>query len=207
MNTLFQKPLGLPLILASASPRRQELLKRVGLAFTLNPSHADEPLIEGEAPGDTALRLARLKGEAQASQHPGALVLSADTLVVHQGRVLGKPQDPQAAEEMLAALSGCWHEVYTAWAIHLLDMSGQLHVHQAVDRVDVRFHDMEPADLAAYVASGEPMDKAGAYGIQDLGSLLVAEIRGDYFSVMGLPISRVLRDLRACEARWTRPVC
>ncbi len=206
MNTLFQSPLSLPLILASASPRRQELLKRVGLNFTLDPSHADEPLIAGEAPRDTALRLARLKGEAQAGQHPGALVLSADTLVVHQGRVLGKPQDRQEAEEMLAALSGCWHEVYTAWAIHLL-AAGQLHVHQAVDRVDVRFHDMEAADLAAYVASGEPMDKAGAYGIQDLGSLLVAEIRGDYFSVMGLPISRVLRDLRACEARWTRPAC
>lgn len=203
MSSLFAKPLDSALVLASGSPRRRELLQRIGLEFSIETADVEEVIRPGEAPREAALRLAVEKGAPVAARHPAALVLSADTLVVHQGRMLGKPASAGQARDMLAMLSGCWHEVLTAWAIQRRDASGKLICFQAIDRTRVRFHDLESDDIHAYVDSGEPMDKAGAYGIQDLGSLLVAEIKGDYFTVMGLPVSRVVRDLRHCDALWS----
>lgn len=180
-----------PLLLASASPRRADLLRRAGLSFSVAAPDIDEAILPGEDPPSHVERLAREKGEALRESWPGHVILSADTVVVLDGRILGKPRDVAEAEGMLADLSGRWHVVYTGWALAGKGLACRV----GHERTRVLFHTLDAKQIAAYVATGEPMDKAGAYGIQDGGSLLVKALEGDYFTVMGLPVAMVCREL------------
>ena len=176
------------LILASASPRRQEILRHAGIAFETRPAEVDESPRRGEAARDYVLRLAEAK--ARAAARPGETVLGADTVVVAAGRILGKPADGDEAKSMLRLLSGRTHDVLTG--VCLLD-SGRRRTF--VERTVVRFKELSEQEVQAYVDSGEPLDKAGAYGIQGRASKFVEGIEGCYFNVMGLPIARLYRLL------------
>jgi septum formation protein len=201
---MIDSPSWLPeLILASTSPRRRELLERIGLPFRVEAVEVDETILAGTDPAQAVMELSRLKGQAVAQHHPDCLVISADTIVVLDGQILGKPLDAREAEQMLARLSGRWHRVHTGFALTLAGHPDPVEVDQ--EACEVCFHRLSPAQIRAYVASGEPMDKAGAYGIQNLGALLVAGIRGDYFTVMGLPVARLYRHLLDfCDRRAPR---
>lgn len=179
------------LVLASQSPRRAELLGRLGLEFEIRPADIDETYIDHEMPADHAERLAREKALAIARAAPDALVIGSDTIVLLDSDVLGKPRDGEEAVRMLMRLSGRDHEVYTAVAV----AHGE-RMESALERVRVRFRRLDRAECEAYVETGEPMDKAGAYGIQGYGSSLVESIDGDYFAVMGLPVVRTLELIR-----------
>jgi len=176
-----------PLILASASPRRRQLLEMLGIEVDVRPSHVPEVPRPGEAPRDYALRLAQEKANAV----PGDLVLAADTIVVLDGALLEKPADEEDAVRMLLRLQGRTHQVITAVALR-----AGVTVFEAVDVTSVTFRPAREGMLRAYVRTGEPMDKAGAYGIQGYGAALVEGIDGDFFGVMGLPVRLVL-DLLA----------
>jgi septum formation protein len=176
-----------PIVLASQSPRRAELIARLGLDFDVQPADIDESYRPGETPPAHAERLAREKAERVARTHPHALVVGSDTIVVIDGDVLGKPKSPEQAVEMLLRLSGRDHEVCTGVAVA---MDGR--VESGLERVRVRFRTLDRHACDEYVATGEPMDKAGAYGIQGFGSAIVQSIQGDYFAVMGLPVVRML---------------
>lgn len=175
------------LILASQSPRRAELLRRIGLEFTISPADIDEAYSAGEIPSEHAERLAREKAALIATRNPDAFVIGSDTIVVLDGDVLGKPRDEADAVRMLRRLSGREHQVFTGVAV----ANGSAVV-GGVESVSVRFRDLSVAECEEYAATGEPLDKAGAYGIQAFGSTLVRSIEGDYFAVMGLPIVRLL---------------
>lgn len=176
-----------PIVLASQSPRRAELLGRLGLAFEVRPAHIDESYVDHEMPAAHAERLAREKAIAGARANPDALVVGSDTIVVLGRDVLGKPRDEAEAVEMLLRLGGREHEVFTGIAVAY---GGR--VESALERVRVRFRPLDRRACEEYVATGEPMDKAGAYGIQGFGSALVEGITGDYFAVMGLPVVAML---------------
>ena len=178
-----------PIVLASGSPRRRELLADLGLDFDVFPSRVEEPApLPGEPPADYACRMAEIKTLDVAGQHPGRTVLGADTIVVLDKRIMGKPIDGQDALEMLTALSGNTHQVVTAFC--LAGPDGET-VTQAVS-TDVDMRTSGEAELKSYIATGEPMDKAGAYAIQGIGTFLVTGIRGSYTNVVGLPLARVL---------------
>jgi septum formation protein len=174
-------------ILASQSPRRRELLDLIGIAHDVVPAHIDETPFEGELATVHSERLARGKAEVIAERHAGAFVIGADTVVVVNDTILGKPGDDADAREMLRRLSGRTHQVYSAVAIARDGM-----VDSEVEGVSVTFRDLSAAIIDAYVATGEPFDKAGAYGIQGFGSTLVDRIEGDFFAVMGLPLRRLV---------------
>jgi septum formation protein len=176
-----------PLILASQSPRRAELLRRLGLEFEIRPAEIDESYVNHEMPAEHAERLAREKALRIAQEEPEALVIGSDTIVILDSDVLGKPRDEGEAVSMLMRLSGREHDVYTAVAV-----AHHGRCQSELERVRVRFRRLDREDCERYVATGEPMDKAGAYGIQGYGSALVEEIHGDYFAVMGLPVVRTL---------------
>lgn len=180
------------LVLASQSPRRQELLRQLGLRFSVCVADVEEGPRELETPAGYAVRIALEKARAGAAKHGGTLpVLGADTDVVLDGRVLGKPRDRAEALAMLAALSDRSHEVYSAVAVvQGARESTRLSVTQ------VRFGPVTSAQAMAYWASGEPADKAGAYGIQGLGAQFVREVRGSYSGVVGLPIYETVEVLR-----------
>ena len=175
------------LVLASRSPRRAELLERLGLDFAIEPADIDESFVDHLMPSDHAERLAREKAVYVGRRREDALVIGSDTIVVAGRDVLGKPRDEEDAVRMLERLSGSEHEVHTGVAV-----VNQGRVESAVERVRVRFRRFPRSFAEAYVATGEPMDKAGAYGIQGYGSALVERIEGDYFAVMGLPVVRTL---------------
>jgi septum formation protein len=179
------------LTLASASPRRRQLLEMLGIPVVVKPSHVPEIHSPGESPATYTVRLAR----AKASGVSGEWVLGADTTVVLDGELLEKPGDADDAVRMLSVLQGRTHEVVTAVAL----VAGGV-VRERVDVTRVTFRPMQPDFLRAYVATGEPMDKAGAYGIQGYGAALVERIDGDFFGVMGLPVRLVLELL--AEAGW-----
>lgn len=168
-----------PIVLASASPRRRELLRLLGLAFEVAPGDVDETWRNGEMPAVHAERLAREKVVAAARD--GAAVVGADTIVVIGGDILGKPRDAAQARAMLRRLAGRDHEVFTAVAVAYRGA-----VVSDTQRTSVRFRPLDDDTIAAYVTTGEPLDKAGAYGIQGYGAVLVERIEGDYFTVMGL---------------------
>lgn len=174
-------------ILASGSPRRHELLQMIGIAHDVVPADIDESQRDGERPVEHVERLAREKGAAIAARFPDSLVISADTIVVIGGEVLGKPRDVPDACSMLRRLAGHTHVVFTAVAVSL---HGRME--SDVEEVSVTFLPLSEAVLASYVSTGEPMDKAGSYGIQGYGSTLVERIDGDYFAVMGLPLARLI---------------
>ena len=181
------------LLLASASPRRAELLKAAGIAFETLATDIDETLLDNERPEPHVRRLAEQKARAAHALRPDAVILAADTVVVIDDRILGKPRDAEEARAMLRALSGRAHEVVTGVAV--LDGSGG-GLDLAVDRTQVWFAELSDDAIAWYVASGEPMDKAGAYAIQGLGSRFVDRIDGSYSNVVGLPVALAYRLLR-----------
>jgi septum formation protein len=180
--------LSLPLVLASASPRRAELLRLAGYVFTASHADLDETPYPGEAADIYVRRLAEAKAAAIAAGHPGTVVLGADTTVVVDGDILGKPADAAEAAAMLTRLQGRAHEVFTGVAV-----SGPAGAESAVARTQVWFAAMTPAEITGYVATGEPMDKAGAYGIQGQASCYVTRIDGSHPNVMGLPVDVVHR--------------
>jgi septum formation protein len=179
-----------PLVLASGSPRRREILARLGLRFTIRAADIDETPRPGEAPDAYVLRLAEEK--ARAVVQPGELVLAADTTVVVDGEILGKPEDDADAARMLRLLSGREHDVFTGVAV----VDGERTV-SAVERTIVRMAPLTPEEIAWYVATGEPRDKAGAYAIQELASLFVTGVVGNQSNVVGLPVPLVYRLLLA----------
>lgn len=195
-----------PLVLASASPRRADLLTQVGIDYEVRiasvPEDADVP---GADPAEVAQAHARDKALHVADQVPGRLVLGADTVVVLDGRVLGKPEDAGDARRMLRALSGRGHDVITAVAVAAsYEYRGEPGAELLAlehETTQVQFRDLSEDEIDAYVASGEPMDKAGAYGIQGRGALLVRRIDGCYFNVVGLPVSRTCELLTAIGYR------
>lgn len=174
------------IILASNSPRRRELLRQIGLSFTTDPSDVDEKVLAGESPESYAVRVALDKARAAAARAGSGIVIAADTIVVLDDSILGKPADRRDAERMLSLLSGRMHVVITGLAI--IDAAeGKTVTGTSLTRV--WFRDLSRDEIASYVKSGEPLDKAGAYGIQGKGSLLVKQIEGCYFNVVGLPLS------------------
>jgi septum formation protein len=179
------------LVLASASPRRQELLRSAGITFEVQPAHIPEDPLSGEAAKDCAERLAREKALAVARQRPHDVVLGADTVVVVDGQLLGKPCDRADAARMLRLLSGRDHQVITGVC---LVANGQASV--TCETTTVTMSGITDKEIADYVASGEPMDKAGAYAIQGIASRWIPRIEGDYSNVVGLPVARVWRMLQ-----------
>ncbi len=182
--------MNLPVILASQSPRRRELLSLIGISHAVQPADIDESMLPNEDPRAHCERLARQKVEVIAEREPEALVIGSDTIVILDGEVLGKPADEAEARATIARLSGRSHLVMTAVAVRY---RGQERA--AVEEVGVTFHPLSAGQIAEYVATGEPMDKAGAYGIQGYGATIVARVDGDYFAVMGLPLQRLVRLL------------
>ena len=185
-----------PLILASASPRRRELLQNAGFRFRVIPSQTAEEVRPGEAPRDYVRRTARDKARAVARDHPAAWILAADTIVEIDGQILGKPRDEADGRRMLGLLSGRQHRVMTAFVV----LGAEHGMERLVERLvtsTVRFKPLSEAQIGAYLASGEPADKAGAYAIQGQGRALVADIQGSYTNVVGLPMDEVLACLQA----------
>ena len=179
------------LVLASASPRRQELLRNAGIRFEVQPAHIAEDPLTGEGAKDCAERLAREKALAVARQRPHDFVLGADTVVVVDGEILGKPSDATDAARMLRLLSGREHRVITGVC---LVVSGQWSV--ASETTSITMSEISEKEITDYISSGEPMDKAGAYGIQGIASRWIPRIEGDYSNVVGLPVARVWGMLR-----------
>ena len=176
------------IILASQSPRRRELLERMGISdFLIRPAQGEENFDPSLTPAQLVEALSRQKAEEiSAGAGPEDIVIAADTIVYLDGVILGKPKDTADAARMLAALSGREHTVYTGVAVL---RGGE--TRQAAEHTAVRFRTLTPEEIARYIATGEPMDKAGAYGIQGRGALFVAHLDGDYFNVMGLPLCRL----------------
>lgn len=179
------------IVLASGSPRRRELLTQAGVDFEVRPVNADETLSPGIQPEQAVLELAKRKAHASLAENPGRVILAADTLVAVGDEILGKPQNKEHAAEMLRSLSGREHRVFTGVAV----TDGKKEKVFAVC-TRVEFYELSDDEIADYIATGEPMDKAGGYGIQGRGCVLVREMHGDYFNVVGLPVSRVCRELR-----------
>jgi len=200
------------LVLASGSPRRRDLLTGLGLAFTVRPADLDETPRPGETPRAYVERLAEEKAMAQAA--PGELVLAADTSVILDGEILGKPEDEEDGRRLLGLLAGREHIVLSGVALHLSDAgpdggpdagSGSTITH--VEESRVRIAALTPEEIAWYVATGETMDKAGGYAIQGLGALYVEAVNGDYTNVVGLPLPATYRLFRALgfDLRAFRP--
>ncbi len=184
-----------PLVLASQSPRRQEILSLAGFEFTVYPADA-EWAPEGLAPFDRVRELARSKATQVAQHHPNSIVLGSDTMVVLEEKALGKPRDEQHAVEMLMSLQGRSHEVMTGvWVIETDDAGNTVKEEGFTDVTSVEFWAFSKDEAREYVATKESMDKAGAYGIQGKGMRLVRGICGDFFTVMGLPGGRLIRFL------------
>jgi len=182
-------PRAVKVVLASSSPRRRELLALIGIPHDVRPANIDESYRAGETPLEHVERLAREK--AAAIDAPDAVTIGSDTIVVVDGDVLGKPRDRRHAHIMLERLSGRSHIVMTAVAVR---WCGELR--SIVEQVEVTFRALDGGEIERYIDTGEPMDKAGAYGIQGYGATIVERVDGDYFSVMGLPLNRLVRLMR-----------
>ena len=186
----------LRVILASASPRRAALLRQGGIPFTISATDVeDAPPPPGADPGRYVEEVAMKKAREAAAAAPDGLVIGADTVVVADGEALGKPRDADDAARMLRRLRGCTHEVFTGLALVRRAGGAEQRAWAGHERTLVTFRDLSDEDIAAYVATGEPLDKAGAYGIQERGALLVAGIRGCYSNVVGLPLARLVAML------------
>lgn len=179
-------------ILASASPRRKELLEQCGYNFEIIPSECEESVPEGLSPKDIVEGLAYQKALDVYSMHPDRIVLGADTVVCFDGEILGKPKDEKDAKRMLKMLSGQTHEVRTGFAL-----LGKGVEFVSSEAAMVTFFHLSDEQIDNYIKTGEPMDKAGAYGIQGKGAVLVRSVLGDYFNVVGLPVANVSRALAA----------
>jgi septum formation protein len=181
----------MPLVLASASPRRAELLSAAGFTFDVSASAIDETPRAGEAPDAYALRVAEEKAAAAAARHPGAMILAADTVVVAGGQILGKPTDGEDARRMLSLLAGTTHDVLTA-----VFLAGNWQTRSEVVRTRVVFGQLSQAEIDWYVATGEPDGKAGAYAIQGRAARFIDRIEGSWSNVVGLPVATVYRMLK-----------
>jgi septum formation protein len=179
------------LILASSSPRRKALLQNLNLSFEVSSKNVDESFDPDLQPSDVVMELAQRKAQAVFQEHPEAFVIGSDTIVVFQGQILHKPIDEADAVSKLRMLSGHMHEVYTGVSI----LSSQATAH-FYEKTEVLFWELTDDEIMSYVQTGEPLDKAGAYGIQGYGSMLVKKINGDYYAVVGLPVSRTIRELK-----------
>ena len=184
-------------ILASASPRRIELLSLLGLHFEVMPSNVDETFIKGETPRDHVLRLSEDKVQIASALHPEAWVMGADTIVVINGDVLGKPRMPDEAREMLGKLSGQIHTVFTGFTI--TRKNADILVRDAVES-SVLFREIPEDEMTWYIRSREPYDKAGGYAVQGMGAFFIKEIHGSYTNVMGLPLCEVVDVLKSIGA-------
>jgi len=177
-----------PIVLASASPRRQALLKQIGLKFTVHPSGIDEDSIQSSSPADHVLTLSRKKAIEVAKKYDDAIIISADTIVVFEGEIINKPKDPNEAKQMLRKLSGKTHQVYTGFTI--LDAKNGKFISD-FEVTDVKFRELNDDEIDEYVATGSQLDKAGAYGIQDdYGAVFVERINGCFYNVVGFPLTR-----------------
>jgi septum formation protein len=205
---MFELP---KLILASGSPRRAEILTAVGWQFLKEVADADETEFSGEKPEDYVQRLAKTKAETVAANHRNALILGADTIVVINNQIIGKPKDFEDARRMLRMLSGNWHEVLTGVALmrkaedkgrkrkgETDSQSAIRNPQSAVDyqKTRVKFAKMNDAEIEFLVERGEPLDKAGAYAVQAQAALFIEEIRGDYWNVVGLPVNLVYKLMK-----------
>ncbi|MFZ7945560.1 MULTISPECIES: Maf family protein [Bacillaceae] len=179
------------LILASSSPRRKELLENLHLTFAISSSEVDESFDPALSPEEVVMELADRKAQAVFKGNQDAFVIGSDTIVVANNVVLGKPADEAEAIRMLKTLSGKKHEVFTGVSIVSPESSTRF-----FEKTEVWFWELTDDEIKAYVQSGEPLDKAGAYGIQQLGGMLVKKINGDYFAVVGLPVARTIRELK-----------
>ena len=180
------------LILASASPRRKELLGLIGLPFSIDAPDVDETC--DLPPRQAVKELSRRKALAAAALHPGCVILAADTLVSVDEKALGKPHDAADAFRMLHSLSGRWHQVYTGVSVVAADGA----IRSEVDVTDVHFEEMSDEAIRRYIATGEPMDKAGAYAVQGIAGLWIDELRGSHTNVIGLPMALTRRLLEGC---------
>ncbi|GHH97181.1 Maf family protein [Neobacillus kokaensis] len=179
------------LILASSSPRRKELLENLHLSFAISSSEVDESFDPRLSPEEVVMELADRKARKVFQENQDALVIGSDTVVVANNQILGKPADEAEAISMLQTLSGKQHDVYTGVSIVSKENSTRFY-----EKTEVWFWELTEDMIRSYVKTGEPLDKAGAYGIQQLGSMLVKKIHGDYFAVVGLPVSRTIRELK-----------
>ena len=186
------------IILASASPRRKELLAKAGISFTVIPAAGEEKRTS-EDPGEAVQQLARDKAEwvaqSLAECEEGTLVIGSDTIVVFENRILGKPKDRRDAAETLEKLQGNTHQVYTGVTV-LERKAGKWVEHTFFESTDVTFYPVSREEIQDYIATGEPMDKAGSYGIQGLFGIYVKGICGDYNNVVGLPVARLLHEMK-----------
>lgn len=184
------------IILASGSPRRKELLENLGLKFEVIPDNTPEPVLDNLSPKDTVMTLAKFKGDNVAKildKNDEAIIISADTVVAVDGKLLGKPKTKEDAFEMLNTLSGRWHSVYTG--VYLRKNTDEKSVN-FYEKTEVFFKSLDIKEIKDYINTGEPMDKAGAYGIQTLGAVFVEKICGDYFNVVGLPLCSLAKALK-----------
>lgn len=179
------------LILASQSPRRRDLLTMLGLDFTIITADIDETMDETLPLSEAVLQVCQKKAAAVGANHPDDLIIAADTVVEVDGKVLGKPRDPDHARQMLRLLSGRTHHVLTAFCLW---RGGVVEAH--VEQSEIRFKPLSDGEIDAYVATGSPLDKAGAYGIQEQAAVFVEAITGDYYNVMGLPLCALVKGLR-----------
>lgn len=196
------------IILASQSPRRKELLEQIGLEFEICPAKGEE-IITKSIPEEVVMELSKQKAEEVAAmvssytdEHKDIttpsdlLVIGADTVVAYDGKILGKPVDEADAKRMLFMLSGNTHSVFTGVTLVLIDKSGRAGELVFFEKTDVKMHQMTEQEIDRYIATGEPMDKAGSYGIQGKGAIYIEKIDGDYNNVVGLPITRIYQELK-----------
>ena len=185
------------LLLASQSPRRAEILTNVGWQFEKQAADVDETEFPGEKPADYVCRLAQIKAETVAEKRENAMVLGADTIVVIDDRIIGKPKDFEDARRMLKLLSGRWHEVLTGVAIAVQTLNNEnsrsFQTSVGLQRTRVKFAELSDDDIEFLIEKGEPLDKAGAYAVQAQAALFIEEIEGDYWNVVGLPINLVYK--------------
>lgn len=186
------------IVLASESPRREEILRSAGLDFTTDASRCEEDLSLDMPPRELAVHLSRQKADAVALRHPDAIVIAADTLIVLEGRVLGKPRSEEEAALMLSSLSGKAHSVITGYTVK--DSAAGM-TRSARVETRVWFRPLREEEIAGYVAGGEPMDKAGAYAVQGSGGAFVEKVEGDFLNIVGLPLDALLETLR--EFGWS----
>jgi len=181
------------IILASASPRRKEILTTTGLGFTVCKSSYEEDLSISKEPRSLARFLSRKKAEDVVKKHSDAVIIAADTFIVYKNKLLGKPSGPDDARRMLKTLSGKAHSVITGFTV--IDSRSNKKVSRSIE-TKVYFKKITQAEISAYVRSGEPLDKAGAYAIQGLGSVFIEKIEGDFFNVVGLPVCALAESLK-----------
>jgi septum formation protein len=187
------------IILASKSPRRKKILEQMGLDFTVEVSDFDESQVKFKTPGEMVEKLSLEKAKIVAQKNPGAVIIGADTTVVYENEIIGKPISKQDAVKILSLLSGKIHEVITGITV----ISGARSITKHVIS-KVKFKKLSDTEIKAYVATGEPMDKAGGYGIQEKGGLFIESIDGDYFNVVGLPIFAVSEALKEFKVDITK---